>query len=33
MRLNGEEEGIVNEARRLRGTDPRSNLVAQRFAE
>jgi hypothetical protein len=33
MRLNGEEEGIVNEACRLRRTDSRCNLVAQRFAK
>ena len=33
VRLDGEEEGVVNEARRLRRTDSRSNLVAQRLAE
>ena len=33
VRLDGEEEGIINKARRLRRTDSRSNLVAQRLAE
>jgi hypothetical protein len=33
MRLNGKEEGVVNETRRLRRADPRCNLVAQCFAK
>jgi hypothetical protein len=33
VRLNGEEEGIINKSRRLSRADPRRHLVAQRLAE